>query len=306
MDRRYFLKKAGLGTAVLVGAGFPVYALGNEPEFEKLTILHTNDVHSRIDPFPMDGGRNQGLGGVSKRAAMIKNIRAEEKNVLLLDAGDIFQGTPYFNFFGGEIEMKLMSEMKYDCGTMGNHDFDAGIDGFEKQLKHANFPFVVSNYNLEDTVLHDRVEKYKIFELGGLKIGIFGLGIRLDGLVPKKLQGKAVYEEPVAKANHYASFLKNEMKCDYVICLSHLGFYYENRDRPSDHTIALQTTNVDMILGGHTHTFLKMPKVVRNPDDKEVVISQAGWAGILLGRIDILFEKTNGKKCTTCKNTFVK
>jgi len=306
MDRRIFLKRAAWSSLVLANPGFPLYASANEPEFAHLTILHTNDVHSRIDPFPMDGGRNQGLGGVAKRASMIARLRKQNKNVLLLDAGDIFQGTPYFNFFGGELEMKLMSQMNYDISTMGNHDFDAGIDGFEKQMKHANFPFVVANYDFSNTVLDGKVEPYKIFEIDGLKIGVLGLGIELKGLVPKVLYGETQYSDPIPVAQKYATLLKQELKCDYVICLSHLGYKYREGDKISDVHVSQATSNIDLFIGGHTHSFMKTADVRRNKDGKEVLVSQAGWAGILLGRIDVSFERTNGKKCITCKNSVVK
>ena len=153
MKRRKFIGSSLAGILVSASGRFPMDAFIDEPNLTKITILHTNDVHSRIDPFPMDGGRNEGMGGVAKRATIVNSIRRREKNVLLFDSGDIFQGTPYFNLFGGELEMKLMSKLRYDAGTMGNHDFDAGIDGFSKQMAHANFPFVVSNYNVDNTIL---------------------------------------------------------------------------------------------------------------------------------------------------------
>nr|HMP28487.1 metallophosphatase [Saprospiraceae bacterium] len=255
-NRRTFVRNASLGGLAIMLGKFPLYAAPNDLDIIKLTILHTNDVHSRIEPFPMDGGRNQGKGGAAKRAALIKKIRQEEQNVLLFDAGDYFQGTPYFNFFSGELEIKLMSEMKYDAATIGNHDFDAGIDGLHKQLPHANFPLINANYDFRDTILHDKVAPYKIFKKGGLKIGVFGLGIELEGLVPKALYGNTLYNDPIASATLWSNKLKKEMKCDYVICLSHLGFKYEN-SKISDHTLAENTENIDLIIGGHTHTFLQ-------------------------------------------------
>lgn len=257
-----------------------------------LTILYTNDWHSRIDPFPMDGSRNQGLGGAARRAALIKKIRSENKHVLLLDAGDIFQGTPYFNMFGGELEFKLMSEMGYDAVTMGNHDFDAGIDGFKKQLHHANFPFVVSNYDFSGTILKDDIVPYHIVEKGPYKIGIIGLGIALEGLVPAKLYGNTKYLDPVKSANHYAALLKNKKHCDLVICLSHLGYNYKDQ-KISDKVLAPQSENIDIILGGHTHTFLKQPDKIINNLGKTIWVSQTGWAGINLGRIDYKTDSKN-------------
>jgi 5'-nucleotidase len=291
-SRREFLRKS-LGAAALVGLG-PVSSAFAKDAVVQLTILHTNDVHSRIEPFPMDGSRNQGLGGVARRAALIKKIRQEQPNVLLLDAGDVFQGTPYFNFYGGEIEITAMSQMGYDAATMGNHDFDNGIAGFAKQLPHANFPFLVSNYNFNNTELKGKILPYKIFKKQGIKIGIFGLGIELNGLVNKKNYGETEYLEPIAKANETGTLLKNEMQCDLVICLSHLGYKYES-DKVSDQVLAKSTRNIDLIIGGHTHTFMKLPETIMNLDGKPITINQVGFAGINLGRLDYFFDRESGK-----------
>jgi len=273
-------------------------------DITKVTILHTNDVHSRIDPFPMDGSRNEGLGGAAKRATMLKRIRAKETNTLLFDAGDIFQGTPYFNFYGGELEMKLMSQMRYDAGTIGNHDFDAGIDGLEKQLVHANFPLVISNYGFEDTVMNGKTIPMKTFTKGKIKIGVTGVGIELQGLVPDSLTKETVYHDPIAKANEYAAKLKHDLKCDYVICLSHLGFKY-SRNKVSDMDLAKKSKDIDLIIGGHTHTFLREPVNIENQNGINVVVNQAGWGGIMLGRVDIYFEKNKKGKCITCRNEYI-
>jgi 5'-nucleotidase len=303
-NRRSFIKKASLAGMALAMGRYPVFAAEEKLDFVKLTILHTNDVHSRIEPFPMDGGRNEGKGGVAKRAALINKIRQEEKNVLLFDAGDYFQGTPYYNFFGGELEIKLMSELKYDAATLGNHDFDFGIEGLHKQLPHANFPILSGNYDFSDTILHNKVQPYKIFEKEKIKIGVFGLGIELEGLVPKALYGNTVYQDPIKSGNMWADKLKNEMDCDYVICLSHLGYKYQE-DKVSDHTLAQNTENIDLIIGGHTHTFLQAPVSVQNKTGKTVLINQAGFAGIMLGRVDILFERNRKGRCLTCENITV-
>lgn len=296
-NRRNFLKSGSAAAAFFALSGSSIPAFAKE-ETVQLTILHTNDVHSRIEPFPMDGSRNQGLGGVARRAALIKQIRAEQKNVLLLDAGDVFQGTPYFNMYGGELEIKLMSDMGYDAGTMGNHDFDNGIAGFVKQLPHASFPFLVSNYDFNNTDLKGKIQPYKIFKKQGLKIGIFGLGIELAGLVDKKNYGDIVYQDPVAKANEMAAILKNDMHCDLVICLSHLGYKYKDK-KVSDQVLASSTRHIDLIIGGHTHTFMKVPEDIKNLDGKITTVNQVGFAGINLGRLDYFFHKTTGNKIMT-------
>jgi len=299
-NRRAFIKQSGLGAIGL--SLLPQFSLAQSKDV-KLTILHTNDMHSHIHPFT--SGRNKGLGGMAQRAALIKQIREQEEHVLLLDAGDVFQGTPYFNFYGGELEFKLMSEMKYDAATLGNHDFDNGLEGLQKQLPHANFPFLIANYDFSDTILKDTFKPYKIFRKGDLKIGVFGIGIELDGLVPQKLYQNTVYQDPITTANHYATFLKKNQKCDLIICLSHLGFKYETNEI-SDIKFAKQTRDIDLIIGGHTHTFLKKPISQLNLDDKEVLINQAGWAGINIGKIDFHFSQIDNEKKIFGRSIFVK
>ena len=293
LDRRVFLKNA-TKTVVLSGLmGHSILKAESLDAYEKITILHTNDTHSRIDPF--DSGDFAGLGGVIARKAIIDEIRKTEKHVLLLDAGDIFQGTPYFNLYNGELEIKAMSMLGYDAATMGNHDFDGGIDNFEKQLNHANFPFIVSNYNFENTSLDQKIQKYKIFQKGNIRIGVFGLGIELDGLVPKALYGETQYLDPIHIGNQYAHFLKHEKKCQIIIGLSHLGYSYPNKQRVSDLLLAETIDNVDVIIGGHTHTFLNSPKEIKNKFGKFVIVNQVGWGGINLGRLDIYLKKDSKK-----------
>lgn len=303
MNRRSFLYQTGV-SSLMYSSGVAAWDRLLKPDITKLTILHTNDVHSRVEAFPKDGGRNAGLGGVSKRASLIEKIRTKEDNVLLLDAGDIFQGTPYFNFFNGELEMKLMSELKYDAATIGNHDFDGGIDELHRSLEHANFPLLISNYDFSNTIMHDRHKPYIIKVVDGVKIGIFGIGIKLSGLVPQSLYKETQYLDPIKSAQKMANHLKNDLKCSYVICLSHLGYKYES-SKVSDVVLAENTSNIDVILGGHTHTFMKQADLRKNVNGNEVIINQAGWAGIMLGRIDVFFEKNRSGKCLTCKNTYI-
>jgi 5'-nucleotidase len=293
MKRRDFIQKTAASSALLGLSGVSLSSFSTL-ETKKITILHTNDTHSHIDPFPIDHPKNPNMGGAARRAAIIESIRKEEKNVLLLDAGDIFQGTPYFNYYGGELEFKLMSMMQYDVATMGNHDFDNGIDGFYAQLPHAKFDFVSANYDFKNTVLNDIVKPYKIIIKDGIKIGIFGLGVQLDGLVDKKLYKETVYNNPIEVAQDMTRILKEEKKCDLVICLSHLGFKYKDEpEKPSDILLAQKTKNIDLIIGGHTHTFLDKPVIEKNSEGKEVLINQVGCFGVNLGRID--FYLTNDK-----------
>lgn len=297
INRRDFIRSGGLvaGSSALSLYGLDALAAG---DLLKLTILHTNDTHSRVEPFPMDGSKYQGLGGTARRAALISRIRAQERLVLLLDAGDIFQGTPYFNLYGGEVELKLMTAMGYDAATMGNHDFDNGLDGFFKQLPHAAFPVICSNYDFSDTVLHRAVLPYQVFRRGPLKVGVFGLGIELKGLVDARNYGAAVYLDPVKKANEMAALLRNDLGCDLVVCLSHLGYSYQTA-KVSDQVLAAGTRNIDLIIGGHTHTFMDKPEDVKNLDGRVTTINQVGFAGINLGRIDYYFERSGGQRSKT-------
>lgn len=293
MNRKEFLKALGGGTLALTLAPNLLLAENitslNAASPHKLTILHTNDQHSRIEPFDATYTRNPNQGGFARRAHLIKEIRSKENNMLLLDSGDTFQGTPYFNLFGGELEFKLMSMMGYDASTMGNHDFDNGLEGFLKVQPNAKFPFICSNYDFKNTILDGKTQPYKIFNKNGIKVGVFGIGIKLDGLVGKKQYGETKYLDPVDIAQHYSNFLKNEKKCDLVICLSHIGYKYDE-DYISDVKLAPQTENIDLILGGHTHTFLPEPQKFTNRAGKTVLVNQVGWAGLLLGRLDFYFD----------------
>lgn len=303
MKRRRFLHQFSAAGALMSTGSFPLDALA-KPEFLHLVILHTNDVHSRIEPYPMDGSRLQGLGGAARRAALIDTVRAEQEHVLLFDSGDIFQGTPYFNMFGGELEFKLMSEMGYDAATIGNHDFDGGMDGLLKQLPHATFPFIISNYDFSDTILNGHTVTYQIYQRGDVKVGVFGLGIELDGLVPATMYGNTQYVDPIPVANKTAALLRHNEKCDFVICLSHLGYRYQER-KVSDLVLAESSTDIDLILGGHTHTFMDHPELIENAANRPVLINQVGWAGVRLGRIDMTFERNRKHRCVSCNNLWV-
>lgn len=293
MKRRTFIKNTAATSALVTLSGVSLSSFTTINE-RKITILHTNDVHSHIDPFPENHPKNPSVGGVARRASLIEQIRKEEANVLLLDAGDIFQGTPYFNYYGGELEFKLMSMMKYDLATMGNHDFDNGIDGFYTQLPHANFEFVSANYDFKNTVLDGIVKPYKTFIKEGIKIGVFGLGVQLEGLVDKKLYKETVYHNPIDVATTITRTLKHEEKCDLIICLSHLGFDYKNEpEKVCDVKLATATQDIDLIIGGHTHTFLDKPIIKTNKVGKQVVVNQVGAYGINLGRIDFYLSNDN-------------
>ena len=255
-NRRDFLKYM-VGTSAVL-AGFPAISkeVMKRNNFVKLTILHTNDVHSRIEPFPLSDPKYPDMGGFARRSAVIESIRKENDNVLLLDAGDVF---------------------------------DLGIDNIAKQMPHANFSLINCNYDFSNTSLHKKIIPYKVFEKQGLKIGVLGYGIELEGLVDKKMYKDTVYQNPVPIANATAKHLKKDLACDYVIALSHIGFSY-NEKKISDMNMAPLTENIDLIIGGHTHTFLEHPVQLKNKTGKDVYVTQVGWAGIWLGKIDVIFS----------------
>ncbi len=288
MNRRKFLSNSSASAAYLGLSGLTLNSCFKNSQ-KHITILHTNDVHSHIDAFPKNHESYPNLGGLSRRATLVENIRKENPNTLLLDAGDIFQGTPYFNFFGGEMEFKLMSMLKYDAATLGNHDFDNGIDGLLAQIPNAKFDLLSANYDFTNTVLNGYTKPYKIYTLNNLKIGIYGIGIELKGLVTKKLYKETKYINPFEIASDIEKELKLEKRCDLVICLSHLGYDYET-NKPSDLQLAAKTEYTDLIIGGHTHTFLDKPTIVKNKNGKEILVNQVGCYGLNLGRIDFYFD----------------
>ncbi len=293
VNRRHFLQQTALASGALMAASILKVNAETIANADTLTILHTNDVHSRLEPFPMDGSKNAGLGGVAARSEIIKQIRAETNNVLLLDAGDIFQGTPYFNIYKGEPEIKAMSMMQYDATTMGNHDFDAGIDNFATQLQHATFSVILSNYDFTGTAMEGKSIPYKIIKKGNIKVGILGIGIELQGLVPENLYGKTIYQNPIEKANETAAILKKQ-GCDMIICLSHLGDKYED-NKVSDEVLAKECYDIDLIIGGHTHRFFAEPKKYTNKKGGDTLVNQVGWSGMQLGRLDYNFGQRKNK-----------
>ena len=300
MKRRNFLQKTAASTALLSLTGIGLSCAKSRAT--KITILHTNDVHSHVEAFGPNAGKNSNKGGVAKRATLVESVRKENPNTLLLDAGDIFQGTPYFNFYGGELEFKLMSLLKYDVATIGNHDFDNGINGLYAQLPHAKFDFVSANYDFSNTIMDTHVKPYKTFVKEGIKIGVFGLGIELDGLVTKEAYKETKYLNPIAIAQDMSRVLKTEQKCDLIICLSHLGYDYKNSpSKISDLKLAKATQDIDLIIGGHTHTFLDEPTIETNAAGKKVLVNQVGCYGLYVGKIDFYFEAKTLKESVGSK-----
>jgi len=254
---------------------------------ELITILHTNDTHSQIDPFPADDRLYPGKGGVARRATLVKRVRKDNPNTLLIDAGDAFQGTPYFNFYKGEVEYKTMSQIGYDVGTLGNHEFDNGVEALAAAMKFANFDFVSANYDVRGTPLERRVKPYVVREVAGVRIGLFGLGISPTALItPVNFKG-ITYQDPVTTSRDVIKTLRGTETCQLILCMSHLGYYKEPKNGEiGDSQVASQVDGIDFIASGHTHTFMKTPVVQKQPSGKDTVIFQVGKSGINLGRVD--------------------
>jgi 5'-nucleotidase len=307
IDRRNFLK-----TSIVVGAALALpdavsrlltpsarAAIG-EPLLEAvagetlITILHTNDTHSQIDPIPDNDKQWGGKGGVARRATLVKRLRKENPNTLMVDAGDVFQGTPYFNFYKGEVEYKSMSLIGYDVVTLGNHDFDNGVDALAAAMKFANFEFVSANYEVRGTPLESRVKPYAVRKFGDVRVGLFGLGISPDNLItPENFKG-VKYLDPVRMARDAVQSLREREKCQLVVGMSHLGYYPNPKgDQIGDTQVAAQVSGIDFIASGHTHTFMEKPYLQKNPEGKDTIIFQVGKGGIYVGRVD--FKLKDGK-----------
>ena len=255
----------------------------------KLVILHTNDTHSQVEPTEKSGLKTADMGGYARRLGVINQIREQEKNVLLVDAGDFSQGTPYFNFFNGRVEVDAMNRMKYDVGTLGNHEFDNGIDTLAVILKNAAFQIVSSNYRLEKTPLRGMIKSYTVLVKNGLKIGIMALNVNPKSLIFEKNYKGMEYDDPVEKANEISALLKKKEKCDVVICLSHLGAD-TTKAEVNDFEIAHKTRYIDVIIGGHSHSMITNA-TEKNAAGKPIVIAQMGKSGLYLGRVDLEMEK---------------
>lgn len=257
---------------------------------KELVILHTNDTHSQIEPIR--SGYGKGLAGVDRRGEYFEKVRSEHKNVLILDAGDWNQGTPYFTVFKGDMEMEVMNALGYDVACLGNHEFDNGQEELARRLAMADFPIVCANYDFSQspTDLKNYVKPYTIIKKGGIKIGVFGLLVNIKSVVSAKSRDALVYKNPIEVANEVAKVLKEDEKCDLVIALTHLGYSAQNPKAASDINLAKNTRNVDIIVGGHSHTFLKSEKVFQNLDGKDVIVLHAGAKGEYVGRLDLKFE----------------
>ena len=285
INRRTFLTISAAFGATLVG--FPRTLLEASAAETVITILHTNDTHSQIDPLPPND-RNAGKGGVARRATLVKRVRKENPNTLLIDAGDVLQGTPYFNFYKGEVEYKAMSAIGYDAGTLGNHEFDNGVEALAAALKFANFDIVSANYDVKGTALEDRVKRYVVKTAGGIRVGLFGLGISPTALItPANFKG-VTFIDPVIAAREVVKKLREEERCSLVVCMSHLG-YHEDGKRGNS-MLASQVDGIDYIASGHTHIFMEEPVTATQPCGAKTLIFEVGTSGIYVGRVDFTFR----------------
>lgn len=255
----------------------------------KLTILHTNDTHSQVEPLDKTDSKSPDMGGYARRMGVIKQIREQEKNVLLFDAGDYWQGTPFFNFYNGRVEIDALNRMKYDAATLGNHEFDNGVDTMAAVLSEARFPILSSNYTFENESLKKLIKPYLIIQRAGLKIGVLALNVNPEGLILQNYYKGVTYHDPVEEAVKMSEFLKKQEKCDLVICLSHLGAD-PAKSEVTDYDIARSTRYIDIIIGGHSHQLIDNT-TEKNLDNKDVIIAQMAKSGLYLGRIDLEFEK---------------
>lgn len=279
MKRIYLLVLAYLCVAVVAAQ-----------DLKEVYIFHTNDMHSRVEAFPQEFQDTllAGKGGLVRRATFIKQQRKLHPDLLLLDCGDFSQGTPYYNMFKGEVEIQLMNEMHYDAGTIGNHEFDFGLDNMARLFKQANYPIVCANYDVKGTVLEGLVKEYVIIHRDGLKIGVFGLGAQLEGLVASECYGDVKFKDPVSEAQRVADLLKEKEKCDLVICLSHLGW----KEEPySDISLIENTRNIDLVLGGHSHSFFEAPEFYENLDGVNVPVQQMGKHAAFVGKVVLRLQK---------------
>ncbi len=259
-------------------------------EVKEVLILHTNDMHSRIEPFHDNYADTllAGKAGMIRRAHFVKEQRQAHENVLLFDSGDFCQGTPYYNMFKGEVEIKLMNAMKYDVCTIGNHEFDFGLDDMARLFKMADFPVVCANYDVTGTVLEGLVKEYVVLERDGIRIGVFGLSPQMEGLVPHDKFGNVKMEDPLSEGQRIATLLREEEHCDLVVCLSHLGW---DTGAYSDGELIENTRDIDIVCGGHSHTYFEAPKVLKNIDGEDVYVSQMGKHGAFVGEMLVKLQK---------------
>ena len=301
-----------LGASILTGLSFSLPSLSHfsvpeavwaplldpAPGEILITVLHTNDTHSQIDPILDNDKTWAGKGGVARRATLVKRIRRENPNTILIDAGDVCQGTPYFNFYKGEVEYKAMSLIGYDAGTIGNHEFDNGVESLAKALQFATFDIVSTNYDVRGSALESKVKTHAVKIVGGVRVGLFGLGIRPEGLITEESFKPLKYLDPVRSARDVVKLLREQERCQLVLGMSHLGYYETPKgDQAGDSQVAAQVDGIDFIASGHTHTFMEKPVLQKNPAGKDTVIFQVGRSGIYVGRVDFTLRDGQVTAC---------
>lgn len=250
---------------------------------KKLLILQTSDTHSQIEPIDQVGDRDFNMGGTLRRATLLQEMRKQNPKLLLFDCGDFCQGTPYYNMFKGNVEIDMMNVMKYDAVAIGNHEFDFGLNNMARLFKRAKFPIICSNYDMKGSVLEKIVKPYVVIVREGLRVGVFALSPQLEGLVQTKNYETLRYEDPLVVSRRMVSLLREKEHCDVVICLSHLGVY-------DDKALIPQTQGIDLILGGHTHTFMRSPLMLKDKDGKDVPLLHSGRKGVKVGEIDMILK----------------
>ena len=304
-SRRYFLKQGALATTAMLVAK-PFMTFGGEGSFlsfgkgnnNTITLLHTNDLHNHLEPLAHDIYSN--MGGFEKTAEIISMIKNENNNVVLVDAGDIFCGNTDHQK-EHETTLRMMRSAGYDAALLGNRDYEAGTDYLQEQWKKNNIPLVTSNYSYKDSWLKNLQQPYKIVRKGNIKIGIVGAGIDIKEMTP--VNDYVQYKDPVKELTVLATMLKEIKKCQLVICLSHLG--YKNKKTIDDITLAAQSKNIDIIIGGHSHTFMQAPRIVLNQEQQEVVINHAGFGGMVLGNMTISFDDYGRKNKVDFNNLMI-
>ena len=261
---------------------------------KQLTILHTNDTHSCIYPLheTLKDTTQAGRGGFLRRVEMLKEERAKQPNLLLIDSGDFSQGSPYYTFFGGDVEVELMNRMGYDAAAIGNHEFDNGLENMARIFKKAKFPILMSSYDFTGTPVEGLTKRWHIIKRNGIKIGLYALGPEFRGLVLEQNYKKLGFLDPVEVANEMGDFLKNKKKCDLVICISHLGWDSKGYN---EQVVFAQTHNTDIVLGGHSHTYMKKIQTIKDADGKIVYDDQNGKSGIWVGRLLVEMKKKTKK-----------
>lgn len=275
------MKKIFLALALVMGVVF-------EASAQQLMVVHTSDTHSCVDPISVNDIKPEqaGKAGFLRRAACMEELRNRYDNLLLLDCGDFSQGSVYYNLYKGEVEIKLMNEMQYDACTIGNHEFDFGLENMARLFRMAKFPVVCCNYDFSGTPVDGLVKDYIIKEYAGVRVGILGIGPQLEGLVAKDSYGQAKYKDPVEAAQPVVDHLRKQEKCDLVICLSHLGW---QDGAGGDADFVARTSGIDLLLGGHSHSYFKAPKYVKNKLGEDIPCDHMGKNGQYLGTFLIDF-----------------